>query len=179
MSAGLPQRFLFAYQQETTMTPYTERSLDIGSIERWGNLIGRIFDSPQRTLEIRDAAKIAYIDFYNSLQEKKVSANAYMCSVYSKQQIIVERLAGIIHLLNENQTDLITANEMCFACSMMPYFERTQLLVYNTLADDTNTTLSKAEIVRQLFANFDCASQNAVAMAIGVDKGNLSKMLKK
>lgn len=179
MAAGLPQRFLFAYQPEATMTPYNERTLDRGSMERWGNLIGHIFNSPQRTLEIKDGAKLVYIDFYNQLQEKKMSANAYMCSVYSKHQIIVERLAGIIHLLNENTTDQITADEMRFACSMMPYFERTQTLVYNALVGDGATPLSKAEIVRQLFANFDCVSQNAVAMAIGVDRSNLGKMLKK
>lgn len=179
MAAGLPQRFLFVVQPGPTISYYSEATLDRGTVERWGNLIGRIFNAPNaRTLIIQGDAKSAYIDFYNRMQEAKMSDNGYMCACSSKLQILVQRVAGIIHMLNENPRNEITVDEMRFAVSMMPYFYRTQRMVYDILSDGMDTQLSKSDLLKQLFQAWPTASKSAIAGVLGINRVNIYKMIK-
>lgn len=179
MQSGLLQRFIFTYQPEMNFAPYSENSLDPNITEKWCALIDSIYNMQQRTLYIRDSAKIVYVDFYNDLQQMKMSADSYMASVYSKLQIIAERVAGIIHLLNEEQSDIISSQTMTAAVGYMRYFARTAEMVAADALKSDGVILSKADLLKSVWANFKCTSQTDLANTLNISRQYLSKVLNK
>ena len=108
------------------------------------------------TLYITDEAKLLYIDYYNKLQLKKSGACGYMASVYAKLQIMVERWAGITHLLgNEPGMSRILPEEMEYSVRCMDYFERCAEKVYMKLTEGRKQPEAKAmgneEMTARLF----------------------------
>jgi hypothetical protein len=176
--SGFNQRFLFVFPDEVRNTHYIERRLDVSVQNDWQNMIDSALDADGVELIIRGNVKDMYVQYYNELQDRKNEAPDYMKAVFSKFQIIVERLAGIVHLLNENTSELISAQEMGFAIRMMPYFERTAKKVYDLINGNLTSHTSKKDLIKNVWSEFQCKNQSALAEALGVTQQYISKCLK-
>lgn len=129
--------------------------------------------------------KRLYIEYYNELQVKKQSTDdSYMCAVYSKLQIIVERWALITHLLGDNTgMSRILPKEMEYSIRCMSYFERCAEKVYMKLTENRKQPEAKPmgneEMIARVYYENNPKSQRAFADALGVSQPYIAKCLKK
>lgn len=190
MNNGFNQRWLFVYPDENPSAMYSEKSISKEVREAWSSYINALLDADFKaggcdTVYIIDEAKRLYIEYYNELQVKKQSTDdSYMCAVYSKLQIIVERWALITHLLGDNTgMSRILPKEMEYSIRCMGYFERCAEKVYMKLTENRKQpeakTMGKEEMIANVYHLTNPVSQSAVADAIGVSKQYISKCLKK
>ena len=181
MNNGFNQRWLFCYPESGMPEMYNDVSIPQSVISDWKDFIsvmgGKIY--------IRGEAKRVYIDYYNSLQIKKASADDYLSSVYSKLQIHVIRWAGVAHILGNSPTSIdITPEEMEYSVRCMDYFERCALKVYRMLLEGRGNrhevkSMGKEEMIANVYHCTSPVSQRAVADALGITKQYVSKCLKK
>ena len=189
MNSGFNQRWLFVYPDNIPPAMYSESNVSKEVSDAWNEYINGLLDfdfasNDLDTLYITDEAKQLYIDYYNNLQQKKSNACGYMASVYAKLQIMVERWAGIAHLLgNEPDMSRILPGEMEYSVRCMDYFERCAEKVYMKLTEGRKQPESKAMGKEEMIANVyhltSPISQSAVADALGCSKQFISKCLKK
>ena len=189
MSSGFNQRWLFVYPDDIPPTMYSESKVSKEVSDAWGEYINGLLDfdfatSGLSTLYYLDETKRIYIDYYNKLQLKKSGACGYMASVYAKLQIMVERWAGITHLLgNKPGMSRILPEEMEYSVRCMDYFERCAEKVYMKLTEGRKQPEAKAmgneEMTARLFFANNPPSIQAFADGIGVSRQFVSKCLKK
>ena len=189
MNNGFNQRWLFCYPESGMPEMYNDVSIPQSVISDWKdfiyNLIMYDFSVMGGKIYIRGEAKRVYIDYYNSLQIKKASADDYLSSVYSKLQIHVIRWAGVAHILGNSPTSIdITPEEMEFSVRCMDYFERCALKVYRMLLEGRGNrhevkSMGKEEMIANVYHCTSPVSQRAVADALGITKQYVSKCLKK
>ena len=189
MNNGFNQRWLFCYPESGMPEMYNEVSIPQSVISDWKdfiyNLIMYDFSVMGGKIYIRGEAKRVYIDYYNSLQIKKASADDYLSSVYSKLQIHVIRWAGVAHILGNSPTSIdITPEEMEYSVRCMDYFERCALKVYRMLLEGRGNrhevkSMGKEEMIANVYHCTSPVSQRAVADALGITKQYVSKCLKK
>ena len=189
MNNGFNQRWLFCYPESGMPEMYNDVSIPQSVISDWKdfiyNLIMYDFSVMGGKIYIRGEAKRVYIDYYNSLQIKKVSADDYLSSVYSKLQIHVIRWAGVAHILGNSPTSIdITPEEMEYSVRCMDYFERCALKVYRMLLEGRGNrhevkSMGKEEMIANVYHCTSPVSQRAVADALGITKQYVSKCLKK
>ena len=189
MSSGFNQRWLFVYPDDIPPAMYSESKVSKEISDAWNEYINGLLDfdfasNGLGTLYITDKAKKLYIDYYNKLQLKKSGACGYMASVYAKLQIMVERWAGIAHLLgNEPDMSRILPEEMEYSVRCMDYFERCAEKVYMKLTEGKRQPEAKAmgkeEMIANVYRLTNPVSQSAVADALGVTQQYISKCLKK
>ena len=186
MQNGFNQRWLFVYPDEEPPAKYCESRVDEEISDAWGLYILGLCDlnPAYSTLWIAGEAKRIYVDYYNRLQAKKEVSCSYMSAVYSKLQILVERWAGIAHLLGRDPTvSNIAPEEMEYAVRCMDYFERCAEKVYMKLTESRKQPEAKAMGKEEMIANVyhltSPISQSAVADALGCSKQFISKCLKK
>lgn len=189
MNNGFNQRWLFCYPESGMPEMYNDVSIPQSVISDWKdfiyNLIMYDFSVMGGKIYIRGEAKRVYIDYYNSLQIKKASADDYLSSVYSKLQIHVIRWAGVAHILGNSPTSIdITPEEMEYSVRCMDYFERCALKVYRMLLEDRGNrhevkSMGKEEMIANVYHCTSPVSQRAVADALGITKQYVSKCLKK
>lgn len=189
MNNGFNQRWLFCYPESGMPEMYNDVSIPQSVISDWKdfiyNLIMYDFSVMGGKIYIRGEAKRVYIDYYNSLQIKKASANDYLSSVYSKLQIHVIRWAGVAHILGNSPTSIdITPEEMEYSVRCMDYFERCALKVYRMLLEGRGNrhevkSMGKEEMIANVYHCTSPVSQRAVADALGITKQYVSKCLKK
>ena len=189
MNNGFNQRWLFCYPESGMPEMYNDVSIPQSVISDWKdfiyNLIMYDFSVMGGKIYIRGEAKRVYIDYYNSLQIKKASADDYLSSVYSKLQIHVIRWAGVAHILGNFPTSIdITPEEMEYSVRCMDYFERCALKVYRMLLEGRGNrhevkSMGKEEMIANVYHCTSPVSQRAVADALGITKQYVSKCLKK
>ena len=189
MNNGFNQRWLFCYPESGMPEMYNDVSIPQSVISDWKdfiyNLIMYDFSVMGGKRYIRGEAKRVYIDYYNSLQIKKASADDYLSSVYSKLQIHVIRWAGVAHILGNSPTSIdITPEEMEYSVRCMDYFERCALKVYRMLLEGRGNrhevkSMGKEEMIANVYHCTSPVSQRAVADALGITKQYVSKCLKK
>ena len=189
MNNGFNQRWLFCYPESGMPEMYNDVSIPQSVISDWKdfiyNLIMYDFSVMGGKIYIRGEAKRVYIDYYNSLQIKKASADDYLSSVYSKLQIHVIRWAGVAHILGNSPTSIdITLKEMEYSVRCMDYFERCALKVYRMLLEGRGNrhevkSMGKEEMIANVYHCTSPVSQRAVADALGITKQYVSKCLKK
>lgn len=189
MNNGFNQRWLFCYPESGMPEMYNDVSIPQSVISDWKdfiyNLIMYDFSVMGGKIYIRGEAKRVYIDYYNSLQIKKASADDYLSSVYSKLQIHVIRWAGVAHILGNSPTSIdITPEEMEYSVRCMDYFERCALKVYRMLLEGRGNrhevkSMGKEEMIANVYHCTSPVSQRAVADALGITKRYVSKCLKK
>lgn len=189
MNNGFNQRWLFCYPESGMPEMYNDVSIPQSVISDWKdfiyNLIMYDFSVMGGKIYIRGEAKRVYIDYYNSLQIKKASADDYLSSVYSKLQIHVTRWAGVAHILGNSPTSIdITPEEMEYSVRCMDYFERCALKVYRMLLEGRGNrhevkSMGKEEMIANVYHCTSPVSQRAVADALGITKQYVSKCLKK
>lgn len=189
MNNGFNQRWLLCYPESGMPEMYNDVSIPQSVISDWKdfiyNLIMYDFSVMGGKIYIRGEAKRVYIDYYNSLQIKKASADDYLSSVYSKLQIHVIRWAGVAHILGNSPTSIdITPEEMEYSVRCMDYFERCALKVYRMLLEGRGNrhevkSMGKEEMIANVYHCTSPVSQRAVADALGITKQYVSKCLKK
>ena len=189
MSSGFNQRWLFVYPDDIPPAMYSESKVSKEVSDAWSEYINGLLDfdfatSNLNTLYYLDETKRIYIDYYNKLQLKKSGACGYMASVYAKLQIMVERWAGIAHLLgNEPGMSRILPEEMEYSVRCMDYFERCAEKVYMKLTEGRKQpevkAIGKEEMIANVYRLTNPVSQSAVADALGVTQQFISKCLKK
>ena len=189
MNNGFNQRWLFCYPESGMPEMYNDVSIPQSVISDWKdfiyNLIMYDFSVMGGKIYIRGEAKRVYIDYYNSLQIKKASADDFLSSVYSKLQIHVIRWAGVAHILGNSPTSIdITPEEMEYSVRCMDYFERCALKVYRMLLEGRGNrhevkSMGKEEMIANVYHCTSPVSQRAVADALGITKQYVSKCLKK
>ena len=189
MSSGFNQRWLFVYPDDIPPAMYSESKVSKEVSDAWSEYINGLLDfdfasNGLSTLYITDEAKQLYIDYYNKLQLKKSGARGYMASVYAKLQIMVERWAGIAHLLGkEPGMSRILPEEMEYSVRCMDYFERCAEKVYMKLTEGRKQpeakVMGKEEMIANVYHLTNPVSQSAVADALGCSKQFISKCLKK
>ena len=189
MNNGFNQRWLFCYPESGMPEMYNDVSIPQSVISDWKdfiyNLIMYDFSVMGGKIYIRGEAKRVYIDYYNSLQIKKASADDYLSSVYSKLQIHVIRWAGVAHILGNSPTSIdITPEEMEYSVRCMDYFERCALKVYRMLLEGRGNrhevkSMGKEEMIANVYHCTSPVSQRAVADALGITKQYVSICLKK
>ncbi len=189
MSSGFNQRWLFVYPDDIPPAMYSESKVSKEVSDAWSEYINGLLDfdfatSGLSTLYYLDETKRIYIDYYNKLQLKKSGACGYMASVYAKLQIMVERWAGITHLLgNEPDMSRILPEEMEYSVRCMDYFERCAEKAYMKLTEGRKQPEVKAmgneEMTARLFFANNPPSIQAFADGVGVSRQFVSKCLKK
>ena len=189
MSSGFNQRWQFVYPDDLPPAMYSESTVSGKVSSTWSEFLNGLLDfdfaaNGLGTLSIVDEAKQLYIDYYNRLQLKKSGACGYMASVYAKLQIMVERWAGLTHLLGNNPgIDLIFPEEMDYSVRCMDYFERCAEKVYMKLTEGKRQPEAKAmgneEMIARLFFANNPQSIQAFADGVGVSRQFVSKCLKK
>lgn len=189
MASGFNQRWLFVYPDDLPPAMYSESTVSGKVSGAWSEFLNGLLDfdfaaNGLGTLSIVDEAKRVYVEYYNRLQLKKSGACGYMASVYAKLQIMVERWAGLTHLLgNEPGIDLIFPEEMEYSVRCMDYFERCAEKVYIKLKEGKRQPEAKAmgneEMVAHLFFANNPKSIQAFADGVGVSRQFVSKCLKK
>lgn len=186
MASGFNQRFLFFYPNITIVPKYIESCIPKEITDTWSSYVNSLlaYDYGEGVeLFILGETKQIYIDYYNSLQEKKESADGYMCSVYGKLQIIVERWAGLVHVLNGDEGLHIRPAEMEYSVRCMQYFEGCAKKVYEIISNRNSVTrnkpLSKEQIIAYTFNSFDLENKAAFADAIGISRPAVSRAVNK
>ena len=186
MQSGFNQRWLFVYPDEEPPVRYCESRVADEISSAWEQYILGLCDlnPTYNTLRISDEAKKIYADYYDKLQVKKAGACGYMSAVYSKLQILVERWAGIAHLLGRDPTvSNIAPEEMEYAVRCMDYFERCAEKVYMKLTEGRNQPEAKAtgneEMIARLFFAYNPKSIQAFADGLGVSRQLVSRCLTK
>lgn len=136
VKSGFNHRWMFVYPDEKPPEMYHESSVSKTVSDTWSEFINRLLDfdfssNGTDTLIIANEAKQVYINYFNELQLKSLSACEYMKSVYAKLKVMVQRLAGIVHILGNNPgMSRILPEEMEYSVRCMDYFERCAEKVY-------------------------------------------------
>lgn len=186
MTNGMNQRWLFVYPDNEPPAMYCETYVAQYIAEAWAEYVCALIDRtfPYEQLLIDFDAKKIYIDYYNRLQDKKAEAEPYMAAVYSKLQIIVQRWAGIAHILGTvPETRYIAPEEMEYAARCMDYFEQCAEKVYLKLLGGNKQAstehLTKEQIIAMCYNSFSPQSKQAFADAIGVSRPLVSRAVSK
>lgn len=188
MSNGFNQRWLFCYPDSVPPPMYSEKSIPKEIVQSWENFIKGLlafdFSSMGGELLIMNEAKQRYVEYYNSLQLKKVDADGYMSAVYSKLQIQVLRWAGITHILGNNSSmSRILPEEIEYSIRCMDYFEKCAEKVYSRLSRskkqlDTKS-MTKEQVIAMCYNSFDCKNKAEFANVIGISRPAVSRAVNK
>ena len=173
-ASGFIQRMLFVFPNTDDIPRYREMQPDTALLGYWSNLLMRLREVQPTTIFLDSAAKKAYIDYYNELQELKKDADDYTASILSKLQIYAERWAILIHVLNENTSNNISHAEMEGSIKAMRYFQATAEKVKGLL---NQTEYSKAELIKMLGKEAPSLNQSKLAAALGVSQPYINKIL--
>lgn len=189
MNSGFNQRWLFVYPDSVPPSMYSENKVPEEMSEAWERYINELLDfdfenSGFNVLYIRDEAKRLYIEYYNRLQSKKAVAGGYMAAVYAKLQIIIERWAGVTHILGNNwDSTYILPEEMEYSIRCMEYFERCAEKVYMKLTENKKQAetkqLTKEQLIAMCYNSCNPKSKQSFADAIGVSRQMVSRAVKK
>lgn len=205
MTNGLNQRFLFCIADNIEYPKRSHEKLPKDIYWHWHNTVNMLYEniyhspdgqhhttlfrSTDGVVTFSEGADRLYDEYYNALQKKKESAKSdYESAIYSKLQIQVIRLAGIVHALQVaeekgQRQDYSSLNEsaMAYAIRCMDYFEAMAFKVYDRITDHSEakrTALTSAEIICKLFEKYPKISQNQLANVLGVSPAYISKILK-
>lgn len=187
-SNGFLYRWMFTIQKERKYKRVDGKVINEQLKNDWKWLIEQIYYHPERTLKIEGEALNVYADWKNACEERCKEADkkgnergANLVNVLRKLEIICERVAGCVHLINHETSDLISADTMRYACDIMNYFEYTQMAVFDMFFDADDYQISQAELVRLLDARYKIKERQkmlALADVLGRDKSQISRILK-
>lgn len=189
MNSGFNQRWLFVYPDSVPPAMYSENRVPKEIFEAWNRYINELLDfdfenSGFNALYIKDEAKRLYIEYYNRLQSKKAVAGEYMAAVYAKLQIIIERWAGVTHILGDKWDSIdILPEEMEYSIRCMDYFERCAEKVYMKLTENKKQAetkqLTKEQLIAMCYNSCNPKSKQSFADAIGVSRQMVSRAVNK
>lgn len=188
---GMNQRFNFVMPD---IIEYPDREiihLDQNILNEWSICISRLYrrEYPFPLLYINGNCAKVYDEYFNSLQRKKTenSDNSYLLSIFSKLQIQVQRLAGIVHMMwlaeNSSYNCNISDNSMEYAICCMEYFEKNAIKVYEKIFDINQQKsivmpTTQAGWIRLFGEHVRITNQESFSHGISKDPAYISKVLK-
>ncbi len=203
MSSGLNQRFMFCYPDTVEFPKHCDDAPSGMTLSKWNDAVRRLFNDPgpdghhsiitEDVITLDRASRSVYREFYNSLQRMKATADDYVASIYSKAQIQVLRLAGIIHMIHaiESPKDfyfpVVTVEKMDYAVQCMKYFINSALKVYMDITSDVKSLpvasltrkLSQEEVVRIFSRKFNKTSSTELARFLNIPRTTINVWLNK
>ncbi len=201
LANGLNQRFLFNYEDSPSYGLYSEDLPNEELQKHWEAYIrefSRFSNPTNRPLVPDKEAKEVYIEYYNDLQVKKYAAKCdYERSVYSKCQIQILRIAGILHLFNVASNlcyagggyeaygvDLdviftIPGETMADAAALMLCFERNAMRVYSVIKarQAPLMELSKSDAIKLIHSHYPIRNVSKFADSIGANRTTVSRII--
>lgn len=193
LNNGLNQRFLFAMPKIVEYPRRHEFHFDEDIMRDWEmfvrSLYFRDYNSFNR-IYLSEGSNQLYTEYHDNLQQKKEqnTDNGYLVSIFSKLQIQVERLAGIVHLMEMVEPRKpydygnISIEAMEYAIRCMAYFEQSAISVYERICGtDFGSPLkgfTQAEIIRDFHEKVGITNLTKFAEGISKTKGYISPLLK-
>lgn len=188
-------RWYFAYPDRSKRSRGVGiTSNDIG--QWWYNLIMSNYKEPfdhisERSFSFSDDAKVLYDNFIDGCMDQAYEIQTEhpndlfydtQASYITKQGYALMKFSAIVHLLGKNPTDkYISADEVDTAIKICLYYQHTfcdkVLPLLTAKVEKPNIELGKYEILRQLVKHFPNVVPNQLAEVLGMDRGNLSKVL--
>ena len=206
MTNGLNQRFLFCIAENIEYPKRSHERLPNDIYWQWKQTVNMLYENIYHSpngehltlfrctdgiVTLSESANRLYDDYYNSLQLKKeASQSDYESAIYSKLQIQVIRLAGIVHALQVaeekgQRQDYTSLNEsaMEYAIRCMDYFEVMALKVYEKLIEQPEPkrgsgVTTNQEAIHQLLTRYPNTKRQKLAELLGVSVQYISKAAK-
>ena len=206
MTNGLNQRFLFCIAENIEYPKRSHEKLPNEIYWQWKQTVNMLYENIYHSpngehltlfrctdgiVTLSESANRLYDDYYNSLQLKKeASQSDYESAIYSKLQIQVIRLAGIVHALQVaeekgQRQDYTSLNEsaMEYAIRCMDYFEVMALKVYEKLIEQPEPkrgsgVTTNQEAIHQLLTRYPNTKRQKLAELLGVSVQYISKAAK-
>jgi len=180
---GLMQRFCFIFPDQCDRPLYSDRKLLPDIQKNYEEYILKILAVPMPVHEIPLSVKavLAYSRYYNTnVQKINGMKSDYVRGVYAKLDIIVLRIALLLHVSNmvfEKLGYAISESSMSEAIKICEYFEKTALKVHSHLSKQQEETISKGQVARFLNEMGDQKSQSEIARILNVSQPYINKIL--
>lgn len=187
---GLNQRFLFAMPKVIEYPFRMNIELNTSILQSWEDFIRDLYTRDYTgfdVIEFSSECNDLYTEYHDELQRRKSvnSENGYLVSIFGKMQIQVQRLAGLVHLMEMVNPEkpytyrYISGDAMEYAIRCMNYFEKTAMAVYERIFDVSTfgSGHSQAQIIRDFHKAIPIGNITQFAKSIGKDKGYISKIL--
>lgn len=184
---GFIQRFIFAFPDECTKPEYQDETLGDDYVNHYHRYIIILLNlqGERQPIKLSQEAKETYKDFFNQNTALiNAESNDYVRSVYQKLEIIVLRLALVLHCSNHVDDGLFEApiqrKTMNDAIEMTEYFRITAGKVYQYIGITVGETgkLDDRNVAQYLF-NKRKTTKTAIAEAIGTSRSQLDRLLEK
>ena len=153
---------------------------------QWSDFVDKLYSLEPRQVTFSPEAQKLYIDYWKSMQKKKVGGDSYMNQVYSKLQIYCQKWAGLTFLLSEEnyQTDYalaeVDALSMQIAIESMLLFEEWAAKVYAKMRESSPSLhLTKAQLIQKFNEVYPIQNYQQFADSIGVSRPLISRALNK
>ena len=185
MGNGFNQRWLFCYPNKSPASMYSKEVIPEACMQAWISHVDGVDQffnkfNASYVIYFDDAAKDAYVAYYNTLQRKKEEANSYNASIYSKLQIQVQRWATLVVIFNyQNQPLVVREDNMLYAIECMNYFERCAMKIYDQIqSEEQGYLLKNGELIAKVHQTYGIKNQTQFAESIGISQQSVSKFLK-
>ena len=195
MTSGLPQRFLFCVPDKVDFPERSNYTLPHMVESYLPSCLRALYNNcypgtaqpiiSTDIIRLSTDAETLYECYYNKLQHMKEDTRRdYVASVYSKAQIQVLRLAGIIHVAKALEPsegfDFATVSDetMRYAIDCMEYFlESAKRVEEKLLGKRVVFTESDKQALIGFTAHFPVNNISQFAHSIGKDRGYVSRLL--
>lgn len=151
----------------------------------WEKVIHMILDMEPIELHFADEVK-PFLASFDSEREMKTDyyaeTNPEMAETYAKSSYKIRRIAGIVHLLSEDNciankvpTNIITLNEFNYAVRIVDFFEECSLEVLNMMVEKNVDKLTNKQLLYELCKRFHPTKITELAAILGVSKQYVSR----
>lgn len=187
--SGYVQRCLWIYPDIYTFPDYNEHELAEEITEDYNKSIKEFYEVIQheKHLEVilSKEAKESYKKYYNTLQEKKRTANNDCTrAIYSKLSIQCLRWGLSLHILEwamktvENKF-VLSSKTMDYAIACMKYFENTAFKVQALINGDAPLVkLTKTDVLKKLLEFYPDINQSQLAKVLKLSQQYISYLCK-
>ena len=175
---GFTARFLFVYPEEQTMPMYNDAIVPESIMQNWSGYIHYLVnDLKENRMELDKEAKEIYKEWYNEIQKKiEDEEEDFLRAMYSKLQINILRLSGIVHFMSENfeNTTTVSVNDMEFAIRLIRCLEIHNLKTFELLKK-RHFPLTKEQVIGILCQKYPKCNKSQLAKVLGVERSFVSR----
>lgn len=181
--SGYAQRHLIAFPEPPTREEALKVNFEpipMTYREFWKREVENMLALPEQTVTLDSEALEVYHKFKVWTKGMNYNAQKYIGPMYSKLNVWLLRIAGIVHFLSDNASSLfISASEMSYVVDLMNGFVKAWLKVYNWVGGNSlfNQPPTESELIRYLHFINPKATQKMLADAIGCTQQYISRVL--
>lgn len=191
---GFLSRFNYTFPEVNLKSYFSDKVLRTESLQYYKDYIKSLLDLDKISrIQLSKDAHYIYEVYYNELVDKiNTETSDLFCQIYSKQQVIVLRIALILHIANNVGSsalcDPIKAEIMEIACNMSKYYTQAAQKVFSIITSYTwevksgdlndkmvaKYLLEEKEYNKTQIANVLKTSRSQVERLIGTKKSQLN-----